>query len=325
MKIEKFFMRNKPNDDVDTSMLKAQNGVCEILCDTEELKEKITKWATFINYKFDNFADFIQQAGFKTPVKLRDWNEERASFKCLTATGKEIQIFLYLGTGFEYEEQISVEEEERKRYSIKRNDRKAKPQIFLRKSVTRKNGKLLEIFNQDFSVYYRLTVNGVYQLNIDIDEPGYSIGKEKRLTLQHQDEIKQYLLSLENLSETMQVYEQLMKLLNFSEIEIQQTDWIKVCYHEIQKEARTLRSAIILSRGKLKEYAILEEGETFHVIDNGDWIYIGNGMKINYIVKEDRYTLKASGTYEQIIHINSVENMNRIKNKIFQLWWIFNQ
>ena len=45
-----------------------------IACDTAKLRKFITRWTRNDNWKFENFADFLELIGLETPVKLGEYD-----------------------------------------------------------------------------------------------------------------------------------------------------------------------------------------------------------------------------------------------------------
>lgn len=307
MNIGKFFMRKKSKDGRRLSINDRR---------MQELKEETTERITNVELK-----QFIERLGLEIPAILKSWNEQEQEYDCVSNTGENVRIFLDSEhcLYFECTESNSSEQTVRK-YMISENNK-----IFFTKGEIRKNNKRISYINHFYCCEYILTKENECQLEICVGEPSFWMGKEPRLIFQHQEEIQQYLLNLENLSDTMKIYEQVMRILNFSEADIQQASWIKIRYYQIKKEAKLLRSAIILSRGKMQEYAIFENGKTFHVSKTGNWKYISDEMEISYQEKENKYTLQTSWNDEQNIIVIKPDDINRIKRRIFQLWWVFNQ
>ena len=71
----------------------------------------------------------------------------------------------------------------------------------------------------------------------------------------------------------------------------------------------------------MQEYAILENGETFHVFEDGSWKYLSDsGIKIVYHEKMKNHVFSITGSEESITTANPSEIMKRVKIRISKLW-----
>lgn len=320
MSLRKFFSRNK---EVITSEAKAQHAKNKIACDTAELKELITEWTQREGWEFENFADFIELVGVKTPVKLSELDKKSSSFKCVTALNKEIRISLFFGSWIEYCSEINITDgKETRIYTVNSNIEKGKsvPKVTLQRRSIKKSGKELNSFYCESFCNRTLKLDDSHVLKIEISEPDMHKDKPEILVLRNCEKIEEYLLGLDSSLVVDAVYKKIMEFLNLSDEDISKCEKILISYIEIVGKVEQVRGKIFLLSGKMQEYAILENKETFHVFKNGNWKYLSdNGIKIDYFEEMKQYAFSLSGTEEDITTINTSEIMNRVKVKISEL------
>lgn len=323
MSLREFFSRNSKPVEVTTSEATTNYTKHKVACDTAELKELITKWTQNEGWKFENFADFIELVGVKTPVKLSELNKETNTFKCFTALNTEAMVSLRFGDGWEYCSEIYVTEgDEIRRYITNYNSEKGKsvPSVTLQGRVVKRNGKELSSFYSEYFCHRILKIDDIHTLDIEIYEPGKSNEKSDIFVLRNCGDVENYLLGLDNLLVVPQVYDTLMKLLNFSEEDISNSEKILISYEESNDKEKRVLSKIFLTKGNMQEYAILENGETFHVFRDGSWRYSSGGIRIFYLEKKKHHVFSITGTEENITKANPSEIMSRVKKKISELW-----
>ena len=297
----------------------------KIICDTIELRELITKWAQNERWNFENFADFLQLIGVKLPVKLSEYHEEDCSFKCVTALNTEIRISLFFGDGFEHFSEIRIMEGNETRHYITNTNigkRKCLPEVTLQSKIIKKNGKELKNYYYEYSCYRILKLDDTHVLKIEIDEPDKFDEKNEIFVLRNCSAIEEYLLKLDTSSLMItEVYEKIIELLDFSDKDISKSDNILFSYTETVGKEQKVLSKILLVKGEMQEYAILEKGETYHVFKNGNWKYLSNnGIKIFYHEETKQYIFSVAGSEQNIMTANPTEMMNRVKAKISKLW-----
>lgn len=297
----------------------------QIICDTEELKDFISLWTINEGWEFEDFADFMELIGIKTPVKLSQYDKEKYSFQCVTALNTKMGISLVFGDGIDYCSEIRVTEGEEKRcYFINTNDvgqKKSAPKATLQSRNIKRNGKELESYYSEYHCHRILKLDKTHELEVEIDKPETYQDQSEFFVLQNCTDIEEYLLGLEAPLNATEVYQKMMEFLSFSEEDILKCDKILVSYLETIDDRQLLRSRILLTNGKMQEYAILEEGETYHVFKDGNWVYTSDrGIRIMYLEDRKRYTFSVAGSEEEIIAANPSKTMNKVKTKIAELW-----
>lgn len=310
MSLRNFFSRNK-----------------EVKCDTPALRQLITEWTRNEYWEFENFADFLELVGVKTPVKLSQLDEEKHSFKCVTELNTEIGIELLIGDHHDFCSRIFITKGEKETcYVTNTNYNKGEtvPKATLLYRKIKKSGKELFSGYSEFSCDHTLKFGDSHMLTIYIDEPKpnkYNQNKSEVLVLRNSENIENYLLGLDESLSVDAVYEKLMEFLNFSNENISNCECIGISYTEIIGEEKHVRAKISKAEGKMQEYAILENKETFHVFKDGNWNYLSDrGIKISYLEETKQYVFSIIGTDEEsIITVNPSEIMNHVKEKISKL------
>ena len=220
MSLREFFSRNKETANELTSEMDSVKEENEVICDTSELKELITKWTRNEGWKFKDFATFVELIGVKTPVKLSNWDEEKYSFKCVTALNTEVTIHIRFGDWIDFCSELWVTEgEETRKYITNRNSEKGKtvPKVTLQGRIITRNGKELSSYYSEFHCYRTLKLDDTHMLKVKIDEPnGGSLGNPDAAVLKNCQQVEEYLLSLDSSLVVAQVYDRVMELLGFS-------------------------------------------------------------------------------------------------------------
>lgn len=306
-----------------TAKTETQKSNDKIECDSVELRKFITEWTQNEGWNFENFADFIELIGEKTPIKLSELDEKNNSFNCVTAHDKKIRISLLFGDWIDFSSEIHVTDgEETKRYIINTNVEKGKsvPKITLQGRNIKRCGKVLNNYYCEFFCHRTLKIDDMHVLKIEIDEPDMYENKSEILVLQNCEEIEEYLLGLDNSLVVDKVYEKMMELLNFSNEYISKCGKILISYTETCDKVERVRAKILLTNGKKQEYAIFENGETFHVFEDGSRKYLSDsGIRIEYDGKTENYIFSMTGSENSITTVNPGEIMKRVRERFSKL------
>lgn len=173
MSKKEFFPRNPKKEVTDEiSEVTTNNNLKnseKVVCATLEIKEMVTKWTQNINWGFNHFSIFVEQAGVKTPIKLTEctegktnWGKVMYSFKCITGSDKEIEISVVFDR--EVSELFIVDGEETRGYEIKRNWEPGDfiiPEAIFREKIIKRNGKEIRSWYYDMTMYgYAVSENG---------------------------------------------------------------------------------------------------------------------------------------------------------------------
>lgn len=323
MSLREFFSRNKETANELTSETASAKEENEVLCDTSELKELITKWTQNEGWKFKDFATFVELIGVKTPIKLSDWNEEKYSFKCITALNTEVTIHIRFGDWIDFCSELWVTEgDETRKYITNSNSEKGKtvPNVTLQGRTITRNGKELNSYYCEYFCHRTLKLDDTHMLKVEINEPnGGSFNTPNAAVLRNCQQVEEYLLGLDNSLIVAQVYDRVMELLGFSNEDISNSEKILFSYIEIVGEEKRTRSEISKVKGEMQEYAVLEDGETFHVSRDGSWTYLSNDTRIVYLKKLNHHVFSITGAESSIINANPSETMSRVKERISKL------
>ena len=295
-------------------------------------REYITKWTNSGGWQFEDFAIFVKLIGIKQVLNYNRVN----SFECLDNTNKYVQILLCSGDETNYPEILLIDEVTES-YTVNENctaqkkyitnkystNRKAKkeqtvPQVFLSGRNIAISGKnnLDSNFSSN-SYHFTLTIPGcqglfnAHKLVVEINDSSINTN-----VLADYQLIETYLLSLSSEHFMLNhVYERVMGLLRFAT----ESNCKKVSFSYIDKNGETL-STICKKGGQMQEYAILEDGKTYHVWKNGDWKYHSKNITLFYSKKKDTYNscLGSAGLSDVIIE-NPANAFQHIKTKIYKL------
>jgi len=319
MNFKKIFSRNK-----ETTEITSDSKQSRVFCNTPTLKELIIDWTCNENWEFENFADFIELIGVKTPVMLSNLNKDNNSFKCISGLNDEVLISLRFGDWFENcSEIIIIKGEEERRYSINSNTKKgiSVPSVTLENRNIKRNGKELDSHYSEYSCHRTLKLDDTHTLKIEIDEPAKSTPSSSTFVLRNCVDIENYLLSLDNSLTASEVYDSIMCFLRFSDEDISNSKKILISYIETTNKRERVLSKILLANGKMQEYAVLQNGEVFHVFNNGSWMYSSDIIRIACLEELEHYIFSVrSSSKENIINTNPSEIMSRVEKKISELW-----
>lgn len=194
------------------------------------------------------------------------------------------------------------------------------PSATLQGRVIKRNEKELSSYYSKYFCHRTLKLDATHTLKVEIDEPEKFTEKSEIFVLRNCADVENYLLGLDKSLVVSQVYDTVMKHLSFSDEDISNTEKILFSYAQtVDKEERVL-SKILMKCGEMQEYAILEDGETFHVFRDGSWKYSSGGIRIFYLEEKKHHVFSITGAEENIINANPKEMMSRVKEKISELW-----
>ena len=322
MSIRDFFARNREtvNEVTSEATTNSLKDADVIICDTSELKDMITRWTQSEGWKFGDFATFVELTGVKTPIKLSEWDKEKYSFKCITALNTEVTMSIWFDS---CPELWVTEGEETRRYVTNSNYEKGKtiPKVTLQERTITRDGKKLSNYYYEYFCHRTLKLDETHILKVEIDEPHKFDEKSEIFVLRNCANIEEYLLGLDNSLNVAQVYDKLIELLGFSKEDISNSEKILITYVETVDEEERTRSKILINKGKMQEYAITENGETFHVFKDGNWEYLSNnGIRMGYLAEKKQYDFSIIGSSNQIKSISPFGILNRVELIISELW-----
>lgn len=324
MSFRDLFSRQNNGENPVVAKPKARHLKNEITCDTTELKKLITEWSQNEGWEFEDFVNFLELVDVKTPAKLSELDRKNNSFKCVTALDEEIHISLLFGDWFDNCSEIHVTDEKETRVyttNSKIEGENSVPLVSLQGRNIKRSGKELISYYCEYFCHRTLKLDSTHLLKIEIAEPYKYTEKSEIFVLRNCEDIEEYLLGLEGSLVVADVYEKIMGFLNFSSKDISECESILISYIETVEKEEHVLGKIMLSKGKMQEYAIFENGETFHVFKSGNWRYLSiSGISIIYHEDLKRYDLSIKGSKDTITTANPREIMNRIEEKFSKLW-----
>mgnify|MGYP005774849387 CR=1 FL=1 len=305
----------------------------QIVCATNEIKEAMKRWIKKQGWRFNDYVSIVKSIGLETPIKvnkIEGYTSDimKYSFSCKTALGTDF-IFTLVSANFESMPRIYVvkKNESRTYYLYPKLDKeRSKPGVGIEESKITKTGKRLVSSYCKNYIKMELNLYNMYELDVNIYRPKSLIHQFDTLTMEKFNEVEDYMLSLETSLNASEVYDKLMELLGFSEENINSSEEILVIYGETPEKIINnnpqayIRSVVIKAYGKMEEYAVFENGETFHVMRDGHCIYVADGIMLEYMKGENNYCLTLNGAEETIVDQDLKKLMDRVKNKMNEVW-----
>ena len=195
------------------------------------------------------------------------------------------------------------------------------PKATLESRTIKRCGKEVASYYCEFFCHRTVKLDDTHILKVELDEPNKHEKKSEISVLRNYEDVEEYLLGLDTSLDVDEVYGNMMKFLNFSDEDIYSCDKILISYIETIGKKERERGKILEIRGKTQEYAVLEDGETFHVFKNGNWIYLSySGVEIVYRKDTQRYEFSVAGDRNSIIDTYPGEIMDQVSMKISNLW-----
>ena len=196
----------------------------------------ITNWTQNEGWKFDNFADFLELIGLKTPVILKNLNPKTNSFECICANDTMVEIKLRFGDGFDYCSEIHlIKGNQELCYSINTNmiEETTIPKVTLEYRVITTLTKKLSCFYSKYFCNRTLTLSNNYVLKVEINEPEKTNNNGEILVLRNSDEIEACLLNLENPVNVQRLYNIIIQLLGFTDEDINNCSKFSIAYYKV--------------------------------------------------------------------------------------------
>ena len=294
--------------------------------DSTELRELIIRWVENEGWKLSTFLNILERMGVKGNLHLSNLDKDNFSFTCVAGKEEPVQITLRFGDAFDFCSEIWITKgEETKRYELwSRSDAHGKAIIQEKGRFLQRDGKRLESFYCEFFCHRSLYFGDTKILRVEINEPQGS--EDEKKVLRNAEAIEDYLISLEKPVSAQKVYQEVIKLLGFSEEDIRACDKIIVAYRDVvttdkDKKEEETRSLVYLKNGEMQEYGILENGETYLVCRNGNWRYISDTVKIYFTAetKNCNVVMENAGT-DQVKHMQLAQLMEQVEMRISELW-----
>lgn len=318
MNLRNLFSRNVTSDLASTDKSKHQ-----VTCDTSTIRDLITEWINNEGWRFENFADFVNLIGLQTPVKLSNLDQENHSFQCCDALNKEVLLSLKFGDFLDYSPEIRITSGEETKIYVPNthfSGEETIPAVTLEGRIITRDGKKLISYYSQYFCQRTLYLDATHILTVEIDEPDKCNEKSKILVLRNCADVENYLLGLNGPIVSSQVYDTVMQLLGFSEDDITKSRKILISYVEKVDYKEIVLSKIFITDGKMQEYAVLDDGEVFHLFSDGCWDFHSECISIHYSQKNKQYIFSITGLEENIANTKINEVILRVNKKISELW-----
>lgn len=297
-----------------------------ITYDSPKLEKFIKEWMKDAECTSEErFICFLEQAGVTSPRNFTGYNWKSNSFRCINTSLEEVIISLYFrDLSYHYPRICVTKGETTEKYKVDFDDldKSNMPILKLVSRQIKRPTKELECEFNNSSCETILKIGNNQILKVYIHEPDIQLDITSDEITCHRNslQIEEYLLSIEFKYNTEQIYEKIIEFLNYSSKDIENSKKILVSYSEKVDEEIFERSKILVAKGKLQEFAIFENGETFHVFSNANWKYVSETVHIDYCAKTQRYVFSISGPEHIIPNINQREIMEYVKKRIAKMW-----
>ncbi|MBQ9267479.1 MAG: hypothetical protein IJ217_04295 [Clostridia bacterium] len=287
-----------------------------IICENEEIEEFISDWLYWCNkeWKLADFASILAQIGVQLPVMLSKYNVAERSFQCReTMNGREFEIALITHSRESYDQIWLTSEDERYRYDLPTRSRSV-VQLAGKDMVC--GQKQLVCTYAKYDYYRTLRIDNTHTLEVKISNPN---SRNDDLYYRNFEEVENYLLSLDNSLLAYDVCNTMLNLLHFSYKDIYASNRILVSHYETIGEEKRVLNKVLLINGEMQEYAVLEEGNAYHLYRNGDWRYSSNQALISYVKRNDQYVFSMKGSWKTVSGIDVKSLIADVEKKIFKL------
>lgn len=283
----------------------------EIIWTDCRIRKLIREWTMYGLWSMSDFKYCLESAAVEMPITFDDFDEERESFKCITADDKELEIFLSYehDYGF-YLKEVTYDKSEIRKYNVTINSKLEEkvPIVELQGKTIYKNGRELKCSYDRFICQCKL-IDSKYELVISISEPNAFQPSECKLSTNF-DVVEEYLINLGNLLKVEQLYTELIKLLNFSVEDIRMCDEFMISYEEkIREYDNKVLARIRKCRGKIKEYAFQKNGGIYYMCKNGICSYVKDGIIVSYIKNEDTISVDLTDYKDKKIEEINFQNL----------------
>lgn len=297
-----------------------------IYYDSPKLEKYINDWMKEAECDSEErFIHYLEQAGVKSTRNFTNYNSKNNSFRCVNASLEEYIIVLNFRDSYYTYPTISVTKADTtEKYELDFDDldQSNMPIIKLVSRQITRTPKVLECVFNKVSCERILKIGSNQIIKIYIQEPNIPLEFITNEVMCHRNslEIEEYLLNIYLTHDTEQIYEKIIEFLEFSSKDIKNSKKILISYSEKIEEIFVERSKVLIANGKMQEYAIFEDGETFHVFNNGNWKYVSEVVHIDFNAKLQRYVFGIRGPENIIFNINQIEIMGSVKKRIAKLW-----
>lgn len=293
-------------------------GEPNIPCDTQKLYDFIAYWPENEGWTPSAFLNILEKIGITEPQLFFHLNVEEGSFYCKTKT-ETVQIALCFGDEVEYCQEIWVRRGNRTDCYELWSDPKERSGFHIHKRAVTIHGqeKALHSYYEGDACCHEVCWGKQYSFYLQIAK-----SNDKR-ALHHADKVEAYLMDLEMPVSAQEVYEEVIKLLEYTEEDVRDCARILVAYREEDENSKkTTKSLVYKESGKMQEYGVLENGETFIVCRNGNWRYLSDTAEVYFEAEKNCCSVVVKKTTkDKPMHLQVSKVVEHVETKISQMWY----
>ena len=188
--------------------------------------------------------------------------------------------------------------------------------LFTQKIISVDGKRTVKIeFMDNYNSIYIMLENSPF-LYISIDESNASQQESNRFIIKYTREFEKYLLNLNRSTNLKSVYANIMKQLDPAK------ENSRTLHIRIDDDDDHTREKIDIKNGIIQEFLTSNDGITYHVMRNGDWIYSSNELIVSYCKSSDTYRISIAGSEETLSNakLNEIlSNIKEIMGKVLEL------
>ena len=207
----------------------------QLTCDTKKLRQLVNDWLSNEGLQFYDFVTILNFVGISTPVRLKNLHD-RNVFECEDKYGQIVTIILRFGDWIDNCSEIVIKFEQETLAYVVYQDPTKTIKIKLDHRGLETEDKEVWSFYGEYFVWRKLHLGGGKILEIHIDVPDkYNQDQDeaRKKSMQNYLELEQFLINLPEDFSLKEVVEEYMKILAYSDEEIQKCKEIDFyCYRE---------------------------------------------------------------------------------------------
>lgn len=218
----------------------------EISCDSKELYDLIARWTDNEGLKPNDFADLLCIIGEEPPFQLSNFIPQEKSFDCISCSGHAFHVSLRLGDHFDFCSEIKITDGEKTDiYEVfSTTSDPSKIHVSHSGRIILSGSKSLESYYRKDLCHRTLRFSNNQVLHVNLNEASDS-GTAEIKVLRNTAAVEKYLIGLTAPVNAYDVYNNVIRILAFSEEDVRQADNIAIFYQEDE----VTRSMVSFSRG----------------------------------------------------------------------------
>jgi hypothetical protein len=206
-----------------------------VTCDTKALRQLVNDWLSNEGLQFYDFVTILNFVGISTPVRLKNLHD-RNVFECEDKYGQTVTIILRFGDWIDNCSEIVIKYEQETLAYVVYQDATKTIKIKLDHRGMETEDKKIWSFYGEYFVWRKLQFESGKRLEIHIDVPdkyNRDHDEARKKSMQNYLELEQFLINLPEDFSLKEVVEEYMKILAYSDEEIQKCKEIDFyCYRE---------------------------------------------------------------------------------------------